>query len=159
GDCGSGIRGRRVRLALGGRSGLAGPRGDPEAGACRGLDPASRPIPPGRDDDGLPLAPAHRPAPAAAPPGGPARPAGGTPLAFVQDPLSDLAFAVLAPLPAVAADRLVEVLLGDADRPEPDPGLVVAHLVELRAAGEVEEIGAGPGAPALAFGVRDRSVE
>jgi len=34
-----------------------------------------------------------------------------------------------------------KVNLGDGDRPEPDHRLAVGHFVELRAAGEVEEIG------------------
>src|SRR4051794_16386899 len=69
------------------------------------------------------------------------RPGRGSTL--VEDLLGDLALADLAPLPLVAADILVEVLLGDPDGPEPDLGLVLARLLELGASGEVQEIGPG----------------
>jgi len=51
------------------------------------------------------------------------------------------------------------MLLGDGDGAEPDLGLRVANLVELGAAGEMQEVGPGLGGPALAVGLWDGPVE
>jgi hypothetical protein len=80
--------------------------------------------------------------------------------ALVQDPLSDFTLADLTPFPAIGADRLVEVLLGDVDGSEPDFGLGFANLVELSTAGEVEQIRSGlRGSLPVSVGLRYRSVE
>src|SRR5689334_17745797 len=62
---------------------------------------------------------------------------------LVENPLGDLFLAVLAPLPALGADDLVEVGVGHADAAEPDLGVVVVDLLQPGASGEVEEIGSG----------------
>jgi hypothetical protein len=78
---------------------------------------------------------------------------------FVENSLSDFALAELAPFPVMVTDHLIKVLDGRLDGPEPDLGLILADLLQLGAAGEVQKIGLGSGSLTFAVGFGHVSVE
>ena len=73
---------------------------------------------------------------------------------FVQDSLSDLSFADLAPLPALVADQSVQVLDCDSNRFEPDLRFVLTDFFQLAAPGEMQQVRWRPRRLGLAVGLR-----
>ena len=80
-------------------------------------------------------------------------------LSLVEDLLGNLPFADFTPFPAMLADHLVEMILGNVDGPEPNFGLSLAGLVELGTSGEVEEIRSRLDRSAFPADLWDRPVE
>lgn len=64
---------------------------------------------------------------------------------LVENALGDLALAIFTPSPAILADNLVEMLVGDPHASKPDLGLVFADLFETSAPGEVQLVGPARG--------------